>query len=253
MSALICARLRTAGLLDVAERAAKRVNLRLADCIAGPPEVTGGHRALWTALARDGRTARQIGVLLGWPEAAIAQELPTKVPPPPDSGPRVIGRAKALRPPRLAEPRAVVAAALPEGALALLAAMEERLEKLDRGAERLRSEAVAARRDLTSLRAALGGLDSAASVSARALAVAHLRTHGDTGIAVAIAAKLGVTPERLMSGSMQRDVCRARREIALAFHAQRHSQAEIGRMLNIGSSAVGQMLNRVSCKRKVAA
>lgn len=94
MSAAVCARLRAAGLLDVAERAAKRAGLRLVDCIAGPPEVTGGHRALWTVLAMEGKTAREIGGLLGWPEAGVARELPTKTRP----APRPIKKAPSPRP-----------------------------------------------------------------------------------------------------------------------------------------------------------
>lgn len=95
MSAAICARLRAAGLLEVAERAAKRIDLRLADCIAEPPEVTGGHRALWAALAHAGKSAQEIGALLGWPEAAVARELPTRTRP----APRPIKKAPSPRPP----------------------------------------------------------------------------------------------------------------------------------------------------------
>lgn len=244
----IVARLKRAGLLPVAERAAKRVDLRLVDCIAGPPEVTGGHRALWSALAREGKAAGQIAVLVGWPEAAVARELPAPVPPPPDSGPRVVGRAKPLRSraPRLAAPRSVVTTTLPEQTDALIAAIEERIDKLSRGASVLLSEAEKARAELAGLRRQLQGVETVASTSARALAVAHLRAHGDDdGAAVEIAARVGVTPERLLSGSMQRDVCRARREIAEHFAAEKKASfAEIARMLNIGSSAVGQALRR---------
>lgn len=73
---IICERLKRAGLLAVAERAAKRVELRLADCIAPPPEVTGRHRALWAALAREGKSAAEIAVLVGWPVDVIVRELP---------------------------------------------------------------------------------------------------------------------------------------------------------------------------------
>ena len=252
----IVERLKRAGLLDVAERAAKRVELRLVDCIAGPPEVTGGHRALWSALARE-KTPAQIAALVGWPEAAVARELPAPAAPPPDSGPRVIGRAKPLRsrPPRTAEPRAVVTTTLPEQTDALIAAIEERVDKLYRSASAMLSEAETARAELDGLRRQLRGVEAVASTSARALAVAHLRAHGDDdGAAVEIAARVGVTPERLLSGSMQRDVCRARREIAEHFATkEKSSLSEIARMLNICPSAVGQALRRGAHGRRKAA
>ncbi len=85
----IVARLKAAGLLDIAERAAKREELKFAHCIE-PGEVTGGHRALWRALAAAGQSNTRIAALLGWPQSEIDRELvPAPKPTPaPKSGVR---------------------------------------------------------------------------------------------------------------------------------------------------------------------
>lgn len=104
--AAVIARLKAAGLLDVAERAAKREELRLADCIA-PGEVTGGHRALWRELARHA-TPDRVAEIVAFPAAAVRREMiPEARPTPaPASAPR------EKKPKVAAEPRAP--ARLPE-------------------------------------------------------------------------------------------------------------------------------------------
>lgn len=89
--ASVLARLKTAGLLDAAERAAKRVELRLADCIA-PGDVTGGHHVLWLALGKH-RSPSQVAALVGFPEESVLPVFRDAVPEPrptpaPKSGPR---------------------------------------------------------------------------------------------------------------------------------------------------------------------
>lgn len=72
---IICERLRSAKLLDVAERAAKRAGARLADClVAGGPE-TPGHVAVWAALSSAGAPDDMIAGLVGWPVEAIRRAL----------------------------------------------------------------------------------------------------------------------------------------------------------------------------------
>jgi hypothetical protein len=71
--AAVIARLKTAGLLEIAERAAARAQLRLADCIA-PGEVTGGHRVLWRELARHAGPDR-ISEIVGVPLRDLRREI----------------------------------------------------------------------------------------------------------------------------------------------------------------------------------
>lgn len=96
----VIARLKAANLLDVAERAAKRVELRLADCIA-PGEVTGGHRALWRELAKH-KTPDRVAEVVGFPAADVRREAimgePTP-PPPRPSQPSSERRPKVKREP----------------------------------------------------------------------------------------------------------------------------------------------------------
>ena len=69
----VIARLKTASLLDVAERAAKREGLRLADCIA-PGDVTGGHCALWRELAKHA-TPDRVAEVVGFAAADVRREM----------------------------------------------------------------------------------------------------------------------------------------------------------------------------------
>jgi hypothetical protein len=73
----VVARLKRAGVLQTAEAAAKRVELRLGDCLA-PGDITGGHVAVWQALFKTGKTAAEIAELVGFDERAIAAELAPK-------------------------------------------------------------------------------------------------------------------------------------------------------------------------------
>jgi hypothetical protein len=103
----VVARLKAAGLLDVAERAAKRAakraELRLADCIV-PGEATGGHRALWRELARR-TTPDRVSEIVGFPVAAVRREMvPEARPTPaPASAPRAKVAARPQAPARLPE------------------------------------------------------------------------------------------------------------------------------------------------------
>jgi hypothetical protein len=149
-------RLQRAGLLQVAERAAKRIELRLADCIA-PGEVTGGHVALWKALAKEGQTPGQIADLVGFPATEVTPHLPVPAPrvtPAPESGPR----AKALPLP---------VEAMPAGVKNLRAleqrfnAFSRRLQLMTRIGERARQLAYdlrAARSEIATLRTEVAAL-----------------------------------------------------------------------------------------------
>jgi plasmid maintenance system antidote protein VapI len=246
-AATICANLRQAGLLDVAERVARRAGLKLADCIA--PGRHPGHVALWSALARAGKTPAEIAALVLRQEAEISAVLPGQAPAPwptpaPESGVRVRGRAKPLLRPVVQQ----APLSFPDGVLARIALLEGRSLAIADGAARLREEAEANRRDLASLRDLLRGVETSVAASSRDFAIAHLRSHGDgANLAVTIAAARGVSPELLLSGSMQRDVCAARREIAVEFVGrQKMSRAQVARLLNVAQSAVQQMLRRAS-------
>jgi hypothetical protein len=71
----IVARLRAAGLLALAERIAKREELLLHHVIAVGGDPTGGHVALWRALAAEGKDAAALSALLGWPAAVIERHV----------------------------------------------------------------------------------------------------------------------------------------------------------------------------------
>lgn len=71
-------RLKRAGLLTIAERAAARAELRLKDCIS-LGEVTGGHVALWRALLASGKTPRQVALLVQRREDVIVRETKASV------------------------------------------------------------------------------------------------------------------------------------------------------------------------------
>lgn len=227
-AAAIVARLKAAGLLDVAERAAKRVELRLADCIE-PGDVTGGHRALWTALAKEKKTPVQIAAIVGFTEAVVAAELPE-----PESGPRTKKVTPVPAPTPFAPPGADLTALV-----SLIAAAEDRVEKLHRAAARVLEEAQATSEDLRSLRAALDGADVAASNNARAIAVAHLRSSGDMHRVVEkICATHGVPPERLLMGVRDPDTLAARRASVVAMTERRWSQVRIAVLLRIDKFSV---------------
>lgn len=93
----ITGRLRAAGLLTVAERVAKREELQLHHVIAIGGDPTGGHVALWRALAAEGKDAASLSAILGWPaaviEASLARPKPklvARIPAAPKSGPRAV-------------------------------------------------------------------------------------------------------------------------------------------------------------------
>jgi hypothetical protein len=73
-AALAVSRIKSAGLLPTAESAAKRVDLRLADCLA-TGDITGGHIVLWKALSKAGKTPSEIAVLVGFSEPAVRDAL----------------------------------------------------------------------------------------------------------------------------------------------------------------------------------
>jgi len=236
--AAVIARLKAAGLLAVAERAAKRVDLRLADCIS-PGEVTGGHRALWTALATEKKTAGQIAVLVGFPAESVRAEIPAA------GGPRV----RKVPPP----PAPAVAPPMPTRFAELLGAVSQRVERVAGLLHRADEELAALARDVTALHATADGAEAAASSNARAMAIAHLRAHGDTGEAVAIAKRHGVAPELLLSGSMHRAVSASRREIAFFFSTEKKlSFGRIGRMLNVRPSGLSEAAKLEKRRREAA-
>jgi hypothetical protein len=86
----------------VAERVARREELQLHHVIAIGGDPTGGHVALWRALAAEGKDAAALSAILGWPaaviEASLARPKPklvAPIPAAPKSGPRAV-RAPAV-------------------------------------------------------------------------------------------------------------------------------------------------------------
>lgn len=65
----VVARLKEAGLLDIAERVAKREGLKLADCIA-PGDITGAHTALWLVLCKHTSPVR-VAEIVAFPEEGV--------------------------------------------------------------------------------------------------------------------------------------------------------------------------------------
>lgn len=114
----ITGRLRAAGLLAVAERVAKREELLLHHVIAIGGDPTGGHVALWRALAAEGKDAAALAAILGWPAAVIERHVERPKPrlvPPPAPPVKLVAPLPAPVPvasvappaPRKSEPRAV--------------------------------------------------------------------------------------------------------------------------------------------------
>ena len=221
----ICANLKRAGLLDVAERAARRSDLKLVDCIG--PGCNPGHIALWGALAHERKTAVEIAALVCRPVEEIAAALrrlpPARPTPVPESGVRAVA---------------------PEGndlsaLAALIASAEDRVERLRRLVARVIEEATAVGADLRSLRAALDGASVAASNNARAVSVAHLLRSGDHERVIdGICAEHKIPPERLLMGARDPGTVAARRAAVVAMTERGWSQCRISVLLKIDRFAV---------------
>lgn len=235
-AAMINTNLKAAGLLQVAERAAKREGLRLVDVVALGP-VTSGHQALWRALAREGKSAREIGTILGWSEETIAAAL-VDVPEAPKS--RV--RAKALP---VAAP--LVSTAAHKTLSAQIAALRNRLKRMARmGAHvrRLASDLRETRAAVSALQARLEAATGAlGDCAAEAKLDQHLAQFGAAGSVVRdVVAQYGVPLREIFGngapGKPPAAVVRARVEITRRLTGPEFgwSQPMIGRLLRTNKS-----------------
>lgn len=220
MNPAIVANLTRAGLLDLAERTAKRHELRLRDVISRD-DVTGGHIALWRALAEH-KSAAELSAILGWPEPTIAAHVP-KVPPAPPSQVRAkpLSRAESPAP-------AVDVAALIEAAVAPLRAEVAELRRLAMEQKAMPAKLAA---PATRPRAAPDPVESPEQ---------HLARFGTAGQAVLEAvSRAGVSPADLLSGRRSPGVVHARREAVRVLTEQfRMSQTEVGRILRVDPASV---------------
>lgn len=222
----IVERLKRAGLLVTAERAAARVELRLKDCISFG-EVTGGHVALWRALLSVSKSTRDVAILTGWRQDVIARETATPltavvVPEPrptpsPASGVRKTS-PKPTEPPPPA-PKGLTSAEVKAMIEAACAPLRSRIAELERRASLFEVEP-------------RGGED---------LAIAHLARQGAAGDVVRkVATESNVPLYELLYGARSPMMTAARRECVriLTRNPFAMSQTEIGRVLRLDRSSV---------------
>jgi hypothetical protein len=114
------ARLRAAGLYDIVERTAKKLDL-LPKHVLPLGEVTNGHRAAWQAVRAKGRSVADVARLFGFPVEIVAPALSEKVPADDDDGDEddappmeLAPKAKAVKPAPKSAPRLKASPALPE-------------------------------------------------------------------------------------------------------------------------------------------
>jgi len=248
----IVARLRAADLFTLAERTAKRAELRLKDCIAFG-EVTGGHLALWRALAKVVPVPR-VASILGWQADTIARELripearPTPVP---------VSEVRATaKPLKKTAPKS--AAAKPVEKRARRKTENERR----RVAPMLQAADVQAMIDLAvaPLRARIVELESIAervpsharsAPTKEAAARARLATYGTAGdVAIKVAKEQGVPLALLLSPRRTARIVKARTEVVrqLTGPGFGMSQPEIGMVLGLHASSVKKIQTKIGAK-----
>ena len=226
----VVARLKAAGLLVIAERAAARIELRLRDCIS-LGEVTGGHVALWRALLASGKNTRDVAILTGWRQDVIARETATPlaavvVPEPRPTPSPASGVRKTA--PKPTEPGPKPVAPAPKGLTSAdvkamievaCAPLRARIAELERRASLFEVEP-------------RGGED---------LAIAHLARQGAAGDVVRkVATESNVPLYELLYGARSPMMTAARRECVriLTRNPFAMSQTEIGRVLRLDRSSV---------------
>ena len=208
-------RLRAAGLLDLAERVARREELQLHHVIAIGGDPTGGHVALWRALAAEGKDAAALSTILGWPAAVIEANLARpkpklveRIPAPPKSGPRAV------------RPAPVDVAAVIEAAVAAAVAP-------------LHGEIATLRKQVDLLQQRF---------DARETDDAHLSRLGAVGDVIRdVASRRGVSLQALLAGRRTDAVTSAKTEIVRILTADdrfRMSQPEIAAALRMDRSSV---------------
>ncbi len=192
-------------LMPVAERAAKREGLMLAQVITIGGEVTRGHRALWRALAGEGLSATDLSAILGWSASVIAKEL-TSVPAPPPSG------VRAVRKPRVKAPPGSLEAQIERAVTAALAPVLAKLDLLLRPEDRPPQPTPAS---------------------------AWLDAHGRYGAMVReVALEHSMAVDRLLGRARGKNVTAARVAVVAKLTDAGLSQIEIGRILRCDHTSV---------------
>lgn len=232
----IVGRLKRAGLLETAERAAARAELRLKDCIS-IGEVTGGHVALWRALLAAGKTPREVAILVQWREEVIVRETKPSgavtpvvvvVPEPrPTPAPKSGVRKTSPKPTAPRQPKA------PPPAAPCLTSAEVKA-MIEAACVPLRARIVALEKHLSSFSGDPRGGDATAE--------AHLTRYGQAGNVVRrVAREHNVPLYEMLFGSKSPMMTRARREairiLTMAPFAM--SQTEIANVLRLDRSSVG--------------
>ena len=228
----ITGRLKAACLLALAERVAKRHDLLLHHVIAVGGDPTGGHVALWRALAAEGKDAAALAAILGWPAAVIEKHVPT-IPEAPKSGPRLVKprvrrdlQRQALQP----------VLGMVDATLTSLRSLRAEVKALD-------ARLVAALSEFEKVRAAIDGSVSADRTSQEALAITHTRAHGDeSGIVEGICRDAAISIALLLTGSVDRKVCAVRRRCVVALTEAGQSRAAVARILGVRPAAIWQHL-----------
>jgi len=234
----VIARLKEAGLLDIAERVAKREGLKLAACIA-PGEITGAHVALWVVLCKHA-SPRRVADLVAFPEegvlAALREALPqARLAPPPASG---------------ARPTAPDVGAQIEAAVAPL---RRRVEELEAKLASAHEDTARREQEIADLACQLKTVmkkrrDPKVPMQApTALTVdEHLARFGDAAAAVReAAARSGVPLEHLLTGRSTSAAVRAKNEIVRVLTRRfAMSQPEIGNVLRMDPSSIRAIQRR---------
>lgn len=230
----VLARLRAAGLTEAAELVAKSEGLVLRHVIEVGSEPTGGHIALWRALARRGKDSETLSKLLGWPAQVIAAQLPAS----PTKKPRVRHelQRQALSP-----------------ALGMVDVTLESLRSLRAEARAFESRLSAAIDVFERVRSAVDGTVTAERSSQEALAVTHVRAQGDeAGIVERICRETATSVALLLTGSMDRKVAAVRRRCVVALVEAGKSQAATARILGVRVGSIWKHLQVARAARSAA-
>lgn len=226
----IVARLKAADLFTLGERTAQCEGLRLRDVIAFG-EVTGGHVALWRALAKVVPVAR-VASILGWREDIIAKEL--RVPearptPAPVSEVRAKAKSAASKP------------APPPPGLAKADVQKMIDAAVDAATATLRTRVAVLEKKVADLE-----WDWNADVRVREkVAVDHLARFGHYGeIARTIAKEHGVPVDILLSRGRTALVTRTRAEIVRVLTTDGMTQQEIATLLKLDHSSIHGLQQR---------
>lgn len=245
----IVARLKAADLFTLAERTAKRAELRLADCISFG-DVTGGHVALWRALAKVVPVVR-VAAILGWQADTIAREL--RVPearptPAPVSEVRVKAKPVVKATPKPAAATKTAPRKTPHQRRTVVSTLQvaDVQKMIDDVVAPLRARII----DLESIAERVPSRARSAPTK-EAAARARLAMYGASGdVAMSVAKEYGVPLALLLSKKRTAMIVRVRTEVIrrLTGPGFEMSQPEIGMVLGVHSSSVKKTQTKIGAK-----